>query len=175
MLRFAGNALPVLALAVALLWCVPAAGAQKTKVSAAFGGDCEQVVLDAISRAKRELHIAVYSFTRKAIAEALVEARRRGVKVRLKMDAHQAKSKFASYALQALKDGKIEPQRIVMPPYCAMHHKFLVVDRYLVVTGSYNFTSKATKENYENVVRIADPAIARRFVEAWEAVESRND
>lgn len=43
-----------------------------------------------------------------------------------------------------------------------MHHKFIVVDRRVVWTGSYNFTYQAAK-NYETLIRMDDPVIAQAF------------
>ena len=43
-----------------------------------------------------------------------------------------------------------------------MHHKFCLIDRALVWTGSFNFTHHA-RRNYETLLRIDDPAINEQF------------
>jgi phosphatidylserine/phosphatidylglycerophosphate/cardiolipin synthase-like enzyme len=47
--------------------------------------------------------------------------------------------------------------------YAIMHHKFLVVDDRLVATGSFNWTREAECCNWENLVILDDPALARAF------------
>ena len=44
-----------------------------------------------------------------------------------------------------------------------MHHKFLIIDRQTVVTGSYNFTFSAEEHNDENLLVIHDREIAGTF------------
>ena len=51
-----------------------------------------------------------------------------------------------------------------------MHHKVIVVDERLVMTGSYNFSANAEKRNDENLVVLHNPGIARRFVEEFESL-----
>lgn len=55
-----------------------------------------------------------------------------------------------------------------------MHDKFLVIDRQKVLTGSYNFTTTASKENYENLVLIEAPKIAEEFARAFERIHAKN-
>lgn len=43
-----------------------------------------------------------------------------------------------------------------------MHHKFIAIDDRMVWTGSFNFTFNAQR-NYENLVRIDDPAVVAQF------------
>jgi phosphatidylserine/phosphatidylglycerophosphate/cardiolipin synthase-like enzyme len=45
-----------------------------------------------------------------------------------------------------------------------MHHKVLIIDEQVVVTGSYNFTASAEERNDENLLVIYNDAIARQFL-----------
>ena len=45
-----------------------------------------------------------------------------------------------------------------------LHHKFVAVDPGVVWVGSYNFTTFG-RNNYESLVRIADAAVAARFID----------
>jgi phosphatidylserine/phosphatidylglycerophosphate/cardiolipin synthase-like enzyme len=49
-----------------------------------------------------------------------------------------------------------------------MHHKVIIVDRRIVVFGSYNFTGAASDSNDENVVIIHDADFASHFVTEFE-------
>jgi phosphatidylserine/phosphatidylglycerophosphate/cardiolipin synthase-like enzyme len=48
------------------------------------------------------------------------------------------------------------------------HHKVIVIDGQIVVTGSLNFSENADNSNDENVVIITDPTIASLFLEEFE-------
>ncbi len=52
----------------------------------------------------------------------------------------------------------------------SLHHKVIVVDERTVITGSYNFTSSAERDNDENLVIVDDPALARAYLEEFERV-----
>jgi phosphatidylserine/phosphatidylglycerophosphate/cardiolipin synthase-like enzyme len=55
----------------------------------------------------------------------------------------------------------------------AMHNKFAVVDRKLVLTGSYNYTSAGTLSNDENLVSIRSEAVAEAFRRRFLALKDR--
>ena len=52
-----------------------------------------------------------------------------------------------------------------------MHHKVMVIDGRIVVTGSYNWTWSAEKNNDENILVVEDPEAAaiyeREFQRLW--------
>ena len=51
------------------------------------------------------------------------------------------------------------------------HHKVVIIDDFVVITGSMNFSDNAANSNDENVIAIADPAIGRlyreEFIRRW--------
>jgi phosphatidylserine/phosphatidylglycerophosphate/cardiolipin synthase-like enzyme len=49
------------------------------------------------------------------------------------------------------------------------HNKVIVIDRHIVVTGSYNFTAAAERINTENVTIIDLSEVANRFLSNWES------
>ena len=51
-----------------------------------------------------------------------------------------------------------------------LHHKVIVIDERPVLTGSYNFTGSAEKDNDENLVIVDDPNLARIYLEKFERV-----
>jgi cardiolipin hydrolase len=54
-----------------------------------------------------------------------------------------------------------------------MHHKFVIVDRRLLATGSMNWTYSAVRKNYENLVVSGDPDVVNRFREEYERIWDR--
>jgi hypothetical protein len=49
------------------------------------------------------------------------------------------------------------------------HNKIVIIDRHLVITGSYNFTRSAERRNAENVTFIDSAEVASRFLSNWNA------
>ena len=47
------------------------------------------------------------------------------------------------------------------------HNKVIVIDDELVITGSFNFSTAAQKDNAENVLMIRDAALSARYAKNW--------
>jgi phosphatidylserine/phosphatidylglycerophosphate/cardiolipin synthase-like enzyme len=54
-----------------------------------------------------------------------------------------------------------------------MHHKFMVVDGGLVLTGSYNWSTAAEDRNDENIVIIRDRHVAEAFTQEFNRLWSQ--
>ena len=152
----------------------PPAAPVAATVQAAFEKDCEGLVIREVEHAEKEVLVAIYSITRRNITSALADAVKRGVKVRLKYDQAQFDYEGMKTSIAFLKKHGIACTAIRMEGDTArMHHKFVVIDGQRVLTGSYNFTSSATEENYENLVLIESPDLARRFADEFGRIESQ--
>ena len=55
------------------------------------------------------------------------------------------------------------------------HNKIMIIDAYLVLTGSFNFTRAAEEHNAENFLLINDPVLARRYIANWHAHEQHSE
>ncbi len=49
-----------------------------------------------------------------------------------------------------------------------MHHKVIIIDNSIVVTGSLNFSSSADEDNEENVVILDNPEIAALYLQEFD-------
>jgi len=122
-------------------------------------------VVDALSVARATVLVQAYSFTSAAIARALVEAHARGVDVQVILDRRETGAKYSSAdflvhaGIVTLIDGA----------HAIAHNKVIVVDGDTVITGSFNFTTAAERQNAENLLVIHDPALAARYVDNWRA------
>ena len=172
--RAAVRTLAAIAFAAAALAAAAAPAKPPTAVRAAFGADCETVLIEELGRARRSLHVAIYSITRRNITRALVAAAARGVDVRLKYDADSYKWRGMKAAIGYLRKRGIRCEEIRMTgEYAKMHHKFTVIDGVRVVTGSFNYTTSGSSVNYENLVVIADRDIAEQFIAEFEVITGR--
>jgi phosphatidylserine/phosphatidylglycerophosphate/cardiolipin synthase-like enzyme len=127
---------------------------------------CDVLLISLINRANRSVYVAVYSFTRDSLATALISAKERGVEVRVVIERERAYEQGSEYP--RLKSAGVDVRLDGNPNL--MHHKFMVIDGYIVVTGSYNWSTAAETKNDENIVVIIDRDVAQRFVQEFERV-----
>jgi len=125
----------------------------------------EQAIIRFIQDAQKSVHVAAYSFTSRPIAQALLEARARGLDVRVVVDKSQASGRYSAATFLANQAVSVR----VDGEYQLQHQKVVIVDGVSVETGSYNFTASARDRNSENVIIIRNaPALAARYEENWE-------
>ena len=109
----------------------------------------------------------MYVFTDKEIAIPLIDAQKRGVKVRVYLDRSQIESSYSVSRFLVQKEIKV---RISSNNYI-MHNKFAIIDNRILLTGSYNWTFSANNRNDENLQIIDDPGIIEifqnQFVNLW--------
>lgn len=145
----------------------PASGELRTTV-----GDAEVQVLfspqdkaisegvrPVLKRAKRRIDIAVFFLTNKAITKDLLDAQRRGVEVRVILDATAAKNGYTKHEL--LREVGIPVK--VENWGGKMHMKSAVVDGEVLIVGSMNWTSAGEWDNDENTLIIKSPALAQQY------------
>ena len=128
---------------------------------------CEDNIVELVNGSKDTIDIAIYAFTNQKIYDSLLQAKERGVKIRVVADKAQSKGKYsfvpklqeAGFDVRIKKKVKIE------------HNKFGVFDKKFIITGSYNWTEAATKMNSENCVADKRKKIVakygKRFEELW--------
>jgi cardiolipin synthase len=126
--------------------------------------DMELMYLMAITAATHSIHLASAYFVPDGLAiNALVEAARRGVRVRIvtpgkRIDTHTVREASRACWGDLLAAGiEIHEYQPTM-----FHCKLLVVDDYLVSVGSTNFDSRSFKLNDEANLNIYDREFARQ-------------
>ncbi len=175
------------------------------------GDDLEQELIRAIGSAQQEILIAMQELTLPAVAEALIEARNKGVVVQVVLEnnysspwSRQIISSLTKHQRQrrrrlldladANSDGVTTPAEAASGDAIAllleagvpiiddtedgsrgsglMHHKFLVIDQEIVLTGSANTTSSgihgdagapSTRGNVNHLLRLKSKALAQLF------------
>lgn len=124
-------------------------------------------LIDEINGAKKSVHAAIFSFTLNQVAEALVQAHRKGVEVKLVMDQHQG-SKAQRGIYERLRREGVMAYKSANK--ALMHNKYAILDGQTVVTGSFNWTRNAEERNNENLLIIRLPRIAELFELNFRAV-----
>jgi cardiolipin synthase len=132
--------------------------------------DLKRMYLLAIAAARRTLEISSpYFITDESSEWSLLDAVKRGVKIRVLVegDLTDAKPvKYASrYAYQRFLDAGIE---IYEYQPTMMHAKAMVVDGVWSMFGSANFDNRSLELNDEMNVAVSDPGLAARLVQDFE-------
>jgi phosphatidylserine/phosphatidylglycerophosphate/cardiolipin synthase-like enzyme len=143
----------------------------------------QDVLIDLINKEKTLIHIAVFSFTNGEIANALINAYRRGIDVCVLIDNSGVQDRFNK--IERLRDAGIpvwiykqaHTKRILTDK---MHNKFVVfgdnlLHKPLVWTGSFNFTKSAVEVNQENVVVLDDRDIIERYNKQFTQLQKRSE
>lgn len=119
-----------------------------------------------IAGARSSVDVLAFAFTSEPIANALIAAKRRGVRVRAVVERQNARGPGTVF--DRLQRADLE---VHMDGNCAlMHDKVLIVDDRSLVTGSFNWTRQAQRANDENVVFVESAWLAQRYGEEFERI-----
>lgn len=139
--------------------------------------DLEAAIIDYIDAAQSELLVSVQELDHRPIAEALIDARRRGVRVHMIMEqdylreaklpkndglgTQEINRELLTRVLRAGVDAKADYNPSIF------HQKFVVRDRQDVMTGSTNFTTTGVSKNLNHVAIIRDKKTADEYRREW--------
>ncbi len=121
-------------------------------------GGVDGPLVDAIDRARLSIDAAAYSLSLNSVRFALINAHRRGVKVRVVMES----TNMDRSDPQALIEAGIPIVGDNMDGL--MHNKFIVIDKSEVWLGSMNFTDSGTYEDNNNMMRIHSTKLAENYL-----------
>lgn len=121
-------------------------------------------IIELIQSAEQDIYILAYSFTSDEIADAIIERAQSGVDIKGVMDAGQYRSntgtefdRLVASGVDIYLDGNPDN----------MHHKVIIIDDEILITGSYNFSYSAENKNDENTLIIHDKTIAGLYLEEF--------
>ena len=148
---------------------LPVVNVDGTQVEVYFSPDDGTIehVIALVQNAQDEILFMAFSFTDDDLALAMKEAVYSGVEVAGVMDKSQALGNIGGEYEYLLENGIAV--RLDGNPY-SMHHKALVIDDQIVITGSYNFSNSAKTRNDENTLVIHSQVIAALYKEEFERV-----
>lgn len=119
-----------------------------------------------IAEASRSIRFMAYAFTSQDIAEAMLDRARMGVEVQGVLEGSQLGAGDTPYS--RLKQAGLDVRLDANPRN--MHHKVIILDEAIVITGSYNFSRSAELRNDENLLVLHDPEIAAQYQTEFERV-----
>jgi phosphatidylserine/phosphatidylglycerophosphate/cardiolipin synthase-like enzyme len=150
---------------VVLLLALLIAPAASASVETCFvpAQHCDMRIVAAIDAARSEIRVQAYGFSSRPILAALVRAHARGVDVQVLLDRSNEQGRRTG--LTMMREADI-PVWIDHVPGIA-HVKAIIIDRRLVIGGSYNYTASAEHKNVEDVTFSHSPKLAEAFLRQW--------
>ncbi|KAF7722400.1 hypothetical protein EC973_003176 [Apophysomyces ossiformis] len=123
--------------------------------------------LAVLKSARSTIDICVYSLTDDDVADVLIAAKQRNVKIRIITDNQQSAIKGAD-AKRLQEDYGIPYKTDNTSGY--MHNKFAVVDNATLINGSFNWSKGARFKNRENITVTNLPELIKEFNRQFEAL-----
>ncbi|KAK3908048.1 Mitochondrial cardiolipin hydrolase [Frankliniella fusca] len=135
-----------------------------------------------ISKATTSVDVCLYNLNQPTLEKALVDLLRSGKRVRVVVGDRDVVDKGSITRLRSEgafvveKISKVPPGGLLPnqfePSDLLMHHKFVVVDKKILITGSMNWTNKSFDHNYDHIIINVDPYLVNQFTEEFEYLHS---
>ncbi len=125
-------------------------------------GGPDAFLVEAINDARLSVDLAVYDLNLWSVRDALIAAQRRGVAVRMVAESDNLDERefqdLSAAGIPILGDRREG----------LMHHKFVIIDRQEVWTGSMNFTTNGSYRNDNNLLRVRSARLAESYLVEFE-------
>ncbi|MGY2409628.1 phospholipase D family nuclease [Pseudomonas pergaminensis] len=157
------------AVLIALLG-IPALSLAAPAVQVGFSpeGSARELVLQTIDSAQHSIQMLAYAFQAPDIMQALVNASKRGVVVRVVIDKKRNLGKASKKAMDFVSRNGVELR--TSDHFHLQHDKTIIVDGTTVETGSFNYAASAETMNSENVLILRDmPDVVRHYTAHWQS------
>ncbi|MDO9465378.1 MAG: phospholipase D-like domain-containing protein [bacterium] len=123
--------------------------------------NCKQKIIQLLNNAEVSICFASFIFTDKDIAKVIISKHNKGIKITGVMEKGMDSfwnmfSFFRHVGIDVKWDKNYSHQ---------MHHKIFLIDKRIIITGSFNPTFSAHKLNWENIIVIQDAKLAAQFMD----------
>ncbi|KAM0728797.1 Mitochondrial cardiolipin hydrolase [Formica fusca] len=123
-------------------------------------------IINYLDSATDTLDICMYFFTCLPLVKAIINAHKRGVVVRIVLDESMTQND-GSQTMCFYKEG-IKPKFKQLD--VLMHHKFVIIDNNILITGSTNWTMAAFFGNFENLMVTNESGLVKPFINEFENI-----
>ncbi|MCD6292525.1 MAG: phospholipase D family protein [Deltaproteobacteria bacterium] len=173
----------ILLVLLSIIFILPGlAAATPTEVYFSPQGGAEAALEKVIDEARQNICAALYFFTSRPLAKAMLRAHKRGVNIQVIIDGNNESDYSKGFYLRQRgvdvryarglpkKARKNKKRKYRVKKYGLMHDKFMVVDGKILATGSYNWTASAEKWNRENLLLIKSSSLARKYTAEFKKI-----
>ncbi len=123
--------------------------------------DCETVIANVLSSASRSIRFAHYHFTSERLVKTVIRRKLAGVKVYGIIERSSVEPYSVFYSMRDY-DCVMKKSNIAG----FLHDKLFIVDEEIVITGSYN-PSDSARRNNECLLVIKDKKTAAAYLKEW--------
>lgn len=129
--------------------------------------------IEIVKNARTSIDGAFYDIENMDFTKALVDAKKRGVKVRVVTDTTNLKREGEIRpTIKLLMDNKIEVKDDKRNP--SMHHKFMIIDSRMVWTGSLNITTSSVYHHNNDAILIDSDKLAANYKAEFNRLFEKN-
>ena len=130
-------------------------------------------VLPLINNAKKYIYIPTFVLTDKKVVDALINAKNRGVEIKVIIDALNASAKYSQH--EELRKNGIS---VKTENYAGkLHSKSMIIDDKYTIIGSMNFSKSGENKNDENLILFENSEIAKFykqfFLYQWNKIDDK--
>ena len=139
-----------------------------TPIQVLFAPEDEVIshIVPYLQKAAKSIHFMAFSYTQDDLGKAMLERHKKGVDVKGVFEATGSDTEYSE--MPALYCAKVPVLKDGNPAF--LHHKVIIVDERIVITGSLNFSDNANESNNENVIIIDNPDIAQLYEQEFQRV-----
>lgn len=129
------------------------------------GEQNEHKVVNMIRTAHYTLDVCMFTMTNDKLFEAIEEVWNANVMVRVITDDECVNNKGSDVNKLACLG---VPIKVDSNAQYHMHHKFVIIDGKVIITGSFNWTVQAVKNNNENVLLLENEKVVKDYMNEFE-------
>lgn len=137
-----------------------------TSIQVLFGAEDEVAthLAERLAQAQSEIRFMAFSFTHDDMGGTMLSRAQNGVDVAGIFELRGSETEYSELpamycaGIDVMQDGNSR----------TFHHKVLIIDQHIVVTGSFNFSANADESNDENVIIIDNAEIAAEYLKEFD-------
>jgi phosphatidylserine/phosphatidylglycerophosphate/cardiolipin synthase-like enzyme len=133
----------------------------------------QQGIKQLIQNAKKYIYIPIFYLTHKDLAKELINAKKRGVDIKIILDATAARNRYSVHKILRKNQILIKVENFGGK----MHCKSIIIDDKYFITGSMNLTLAGNQKNDENTLIIQNQRLAKQykryFLKIWKSIPNR--
>jgi len=133
----------------------------------------ESAIEELVQNAKEYIYIPIFYLTHKKLSKQLILAHKRGVEIKIILDATAARNKYSAHRNLREKGIQIKVENFGGK----MHAKSIIIDDKFFVTGSMNLTKAGNSKNDENTLIIKNRQLTKQykkwFLSLWASIPNR--
>ncbi|MBN2663722.1 MAG: DUF1669 domain-containing protein, partial [Bacteroidales bacterium] len=126
--------------------------------------DCRDAIISKLQQAEKEVKVCVFTISDNKISSVLLDLHRKGVDVKIISDNDKQYDRGSD--IEFLNENGLNIKIDITDAH--MHHKFAVIDRKILINGSYNWTVSAAQKNQENIIVTDQRDLVKSFYNEFE-------